>query len=322
MRGSLRGLTLGAALCWCIAPGADRVSLAAPRDELIAALSVADGDQCSIQTTQEPKGRTKVVVRGDHFDGRRFLRVIFAELTEVDSNSSAFDIDLDMKLTTLTGFNGQALHDVTLKFAGREMLEFGLPSKLDRADFLGELGSGRDGRRMIYLEVNDAGAFFRFTNVYQHIKKGRLRVAMDIADRNGIFTVDDFSLVGDPTLKSIYKSDAEELKLSQLRFGFQMLPHRVVVNDGLLRGPTLAATISGKIDIANNDLNLRGTLFPIYASDLGLFQPNLHWGQEGWFSLNYGVTGLLRNPVVQINPFGDPAPGLLRKLFARDWDNK
>ena len=158
MRGSLRGLTLGAALCRCIAPGADRVSLAAPRDELIAALSVADGDQCSIQTTQEPKGRTKVVVRGDHFDGRRFLRVIFAELTEVDSNSSAFDIDLDMKLTTLTGFNGQALHDVTLKFAGREMLEFGLPSKLDRADFLGELGSGRDGRRMSRGIVDASGS--------------------------------------------------------------------------------------------------------------------------------------------------------------------
>jgi hypothetical protein len=266
--GWVRGLALGAALCLYIALGADRASLAAPPDELIAALS-ADGDQSSVQTTQEPDGRAKVVVRGDLFDGRRFLRAIVAGLTELDPNGSAFDIDLDIKLVTLMGFNGQALHDVTLKLANRDgkMLEFGLTSKLGLADLSCGLGRGRDGRSMIYLEANDAGAFFRFANVYQHIKKGRMRVAMDIppaahAAPKGTLTIYDFSLVSKETFKSLRtpqlkaKSEPDELKLSRLRFDFQMFPHRVVVIDGLLRGPTLAATVSGKIDIANNDLSV------------------------------------------------------------------
>jgi hypothetical protein len=322
--GLLRGIALVAALCWCSAPGADRASLAAPADELVAALTVADGEQCSIERTKERKRQARVVVRGDQCDGRRFLRKILAKLTEIDSDASAFNIDLDMKLATLTGFNGQALRDVTLRFAGRagKLLEFRLTSKLGFADISGGLGRGRDGRRMIYLKVNDVGDFFRFTNVSQHIQQGRMRVAIDVAASRGTVTIDHFSLVGIPSLKAVNTSDPNELKLSRLRFGFHMFPRGVVIIDGILRGPTLAAAVSGKIDIANSNLNLRGILFAIYASHTGPFQPNFHWLQEGRVNLSYEVLGSLQDPVMRINPFGDPAPGLLRKLFARDWDDK
>jgi hypothetical protein len=320
---SLRRIALAGVLCWCIA-GVDRASLAAPPDELVTALTAAESDQCSIKVTKESTWQAKVLARGDHCDGRGFLRAIRAELTEFEPNSSAFNINLDMKLAMLTGFNGQALHDVTLKFAARDgnLLEFGLTSKLGLAELSGELGRGRDGRRMIYLKVNDAGALFRFTDLYQHIQEGRMRVAIDVASLGGTLTIDDFSLVGEPTFKSIHASDPNELKLARLRFGFHMSPRGVVIIDGLLRGPALAAAVSGKINIANDNLDLRGILFPIYAPDAVLFQPNVYQIPEGWADLAYEVSGTLRDPVVRINPFGDPAPGLLRKLFAREWDDQ
>ena len=101
-----------------------------------------------------------------------------------------------------------------------------------------------------------------------------------------------------------------------------MLPRGVAIIDGFLRGPTLATTVTGKVDVASNNLNVRGILFPIYGSDMGPFQAKFHGIDEGRASLSYDVAGALQDPVVRIHPFGDPAPGVLRKLFAGDWDEK
>ena len=332
--GWVRGLAVGAALCWCIAQGANRASFSEPFDELIAALIAADGDKSSIKTTQAPDGPNKVVVCGDFYDGRRFLRAILAGLRERGPNSSGFDIDFDIKLATVTGFNGQALHDVTLRVLSKdgEMLEFGLTSKLGLGDLSGDL-RGREARRMIHLEVNDAGAFFRFTDVYQHVEKGRLQMEMEIprtdhASQRGTLTMYDFALVGEQTFNGILnsqplvKSTSDRIAVSRVRFDFQLFQDRVVVSNGFLRSAAFAATISGNLDIGHNDLNLWGTLLPVYASDQRLFRPTPHSTQEGSVSLTYEVIGSLQAPAVRINPFGDPAPGLLRKLFTPDWDDK
>jgi hypothetical protein len=116
------------------------------------------------------------------------------------------------------------------------LLEFGLASKLGLADPSGELGRDRYGRRMIYLRGQRC---WRIFSVHRHQAahpRGRMRVVLDVTAPKGTLTIDDFSLLCEPTFKSNYTSDRNELKFSRLRFGFHMFPRGVVIIDGLLRG--------------------------------------------------------------------------------------
>jgi hypothetical protein len=92
----VRSIAIGSTLCACVAIAGDRTTAAAPVDGLIAALTVADSDRSSIETAREPDGRMKVVLRGDFYDGRRFLKAIFAGLSANDPTGSVSDINLDI----------------------------------------------------------------------------------------------------------------------------------------------------------------------------------------------------------------------------------
>jgi hypothetical protein len=324
----VRSVAIGAALCACVVIAGDRTSTAAPVDALIQVFAPAGGDRSSIQSIRGPDGRMKVVVRGDFYDGRRLLTAIFAGLSGRDP-TGLFDIDLDIKVATLAGFNGEALRNVALKLSGRggELLEFALAARIGTgADLMGNLRDGRDGRRIIYLDASDAGALLRVFDVYHRMHKGRIRLTLDVptadhAARNGILDVQHFAIVDEPALKPVVmqlqamRSQArakspsvEPLEISRLRTGFKLLPGNIVVSDGLLKGPSIGATVAGQIDFANNDVNLGGAVLPPHASNRGI--PDFE------HSFTYEIAGSPHAPTLRINPIAALAPGILRKLSA------
>jgi hypothetical protein len=99
-----------------------------------------------------------------------------------------------------------------------------------------------------------------------------------------------------------------------------------VLRDGVVRGPSLGATIDGMIDYSRDELHLRGTLVPLYGPNnllgqlpiLGLF---LGGEKEGLVGITYEVVGKPGNPVLRINPISALAPGLLRKVFEFPMNN-
>ena len=62
---------------------------------------------------------------------------------------------------------------------------------------------------MIFLETNDAGAFFRFNDIYPKIVGGEMWVAMDPpgadpqAPQDGILNIRDFSVRGEASLERV-----------------------------------------------------------------------------------------------------------------------
>src|SRR5207244_3172133 len=92
--------------------------------------------------------------------------------------------DVDLKFGIVAGSNGEALRSVDCKVSRRNgvIRNFSLAGKIGRdgtsvtADLRGR-GQGR--REVIYLETGDAGAFFRFADVYSKVVGGQLELAME-----------------------------------------------------------------------------------------------------------------------------------------------
>jgi hypothetical protein len=333
-RKSVRGTAVALVFFGCVAIAAAEASLAAPVNGLSTAFAAARGDRSTVGTTTEPDGRTKVVVRGKYLDGRRFLKAFFSVLTANDQASSAFDIDLDVKVTTLSGFNGEAIHDVALRLSrtGGELREFSLAGKFGSADLRAALQTPSDGRRTVHLETDDAGAFFRFINAYEHIRKGRAVIAIDLPAANvpvrqGVVDVHDFDVAGEPDYKLLAtgvpntkRRGGNVLKVSHLRLEFNLSADQVVVSDGIATGPLFGATVEGKVDFSLDDVALRGIIIPLFTENPILpFSP---MELSTTSLLNYRVTGPTKAKVMRIDPFGPLAPGILRRLFTLAPDGK
>ena len=147
--------------------------------------SPSEGDKTSLKAERGTDGVVKVTMRGDVFDGRGFLKsAMSGKEADPKSKTKNLDFDIDLKLGAVAGFNGEALRSVDVKLSRRNgtIKSFTLNGKVGRdtpvtADLRGRAQG--QGREVIYLETNDAGAFFRFTDTYSKMVGGQLALAMD-----------------------------------------------------------------------------------------------------------------------------------------------
>ena len=128
------------------------------------------------------------------------------------SKQEAKDVDLDVKVGTVVGFHGETLRglDLTLSRRGGAIKSLAVSAKLGRdAAFNGDLRGRNGGRQVIYINAKDAGAFFRFTDLYGKIFGGEMCVAMDPHDRRdharrtACSTSSDFSVRGEAALDRV-----------------------------------------------------------------------------------------------------------------------
>ncbi len=171
--------------------------------------SPSEGDKTSLRADRGPDGVLKVTMRGDVFDGRGFLKsAISGKETDPKAKTKNVDFDLDIKLGAVAGYFGEALRGVDAKLSrrGGVIKNFALSGKLGRDTLLtGDLRGRTQGRDVIYLETNDAGAFFRFVDTYSKLVGGQLQLAMDPptvepSAREGLISVRDFSIKGEAAL--------------------------------------------------------------------------------------------------------------------------
>ena len=286
---------------------------------------VPAGDRCLVDSIPAAGGRSTLTVRGTSCDGRPFIKAVLASLT--GDGAVALDSDLDVKVGTLTGFNDVELHDVELKVwrhAGMAR-DFTLTAQLGPgAQLIGRQWVRSDDRRIMVFETNDAGTLLRFLDLYPRVREGQMRLSLDVsspdqASREGRLRIYDFRIVGEPTLRLLLDAAGgatgnDQLAVSRLSLSFKPLPDKLTIGEGLAHGPSLAATTAGIIDFPSNNLNLIGSLVPLYASQ----SPTLlgpHGYSEGLLAMKYQITGSPQAPILRINPFPPAHPGLLRKLF-------
>jgi hypothetical protein len=293
----------------------------------------ADGDRASLKVERVADGALRVVMRGDAYDGRNFIKNVTGG-PPPPAGKRPIDIDLDMKLGVVVGFNGETLRNLDMKMSRRagELRSFGMTAKIGHdAALSGDLRGGRSGgRQVIALNTDDGGALFRFTDVYSRMSGGQMSMMMEAPSsetplQRGTITVHEFQIHDEAQLQRAVSSNGGQyqrnvMQFSSMRVDFDKTPGRVVLREGVVRGPLLGATIDGLVDYANDALRLRGTLVPLYGPNnllgqlpiIGLF---LGGEKEGLIGITYEVVGRPGNPVLHINPVSALAPGLLRKVF-------
>jgi hypothetical protein len=296
--------------------------------------SPSEGDKTSLKAERASDGTLKITMRGDVFDGRGFLKsAISGKEAEAKSKPKNYDYDVDLKLGAVAGFNGEALRSVDVKMSRRNgtIRNFALSGKLGRdTPLTGDLRGRAQGREVVYLETNDAGAFFRFTDAYAKVMGGQLQLAMDPPTveqhaKEGLINVRDFTIKGEGSLDRVAAggpTNAQNgIAFSRLRAEFTRQNGQLSVKDGVVKGPTIGATIEGSIDYPGNQVRMSGTFVPMYGLNnifgqlpiVGLFLGG--GSNEGLIGVTYEVVGTPGQPVLRVNPISAMAPGVLRKIF-------
>jgi hypothetical protein len=274
------------------------------------------------------------MMRGDVYDGRNFIKSAMAGSTSNQSKQEAKDVDLDVKVGTIVGFHGETLRglDLTMSRRGGAIKSLAVSAKLGHdAAFSGDLRGGRNGgRQVIYVNAKDAGAFFRFTDMYGKIFGGEMWVAMDpttadVASQDGLLNISDFSVRGEAALDRVVAGapggQHTGVDFSRMRVEFTRTLGRFSIREGIVSGPMIGATIGGSIDYLKDEVRMRGTFIPLYGlnnmfGQIPLFGIFLGGGaKEGLVGVTFEVVGPTSGPVLTFNPISAVAPGLLRKFF-------
>jgi hypothetical protein len=295
--------------------------------------SPSEGDKTSLRADRGPDGVLKVTMRGDVFDGRGFLKsAISGKDADAKSKAKGVDFDVDVKLGAVAGFFGEALRSVDAKLSRRNgtIRSFALSSKLGRdTPLTGDLRGHAQGRDVIYLETNDAGAFLRFTDTYSKVVGGQLQLAMEpptveSSAKEGLLNVKDFAVKGEGALDRLAAGGStgaqSGIAFSRLRAEFTRQNGQLTIREGVLKGLTVGGTIEGSIDYPGNQVRMSGTFVPIYGLNnmlnqipvVGLF---LGGSNEGLFGVTYEIVGTPDKPTLRVNPLSAIFPGVSRKIM-------
>jgi hypothetical protein len=298
--------------------------------------SVSDGDKVSLKADRGSDGVLRVAMRGDVFDGANFVKSSLAGVTDKAKQKQG-DLDADIKIATVVGHNGETLRGLDLKLGrrGGHIRSFTMNAKIGRDTPLnGDLRvRASDSHQVIFFETDDAGALFRFTDMYPRMFGGQMWVAMDPPTQErtpqvGTLFIRNFAVRGEPGLDRVVAGAPNApgqtsggVQFSEMHTEFTRVPGRMAVRDGVVRGPLVGATIEGQIDYVKDDVHLRGTFVPFYGLNnmfgqipiVGLFLGG--GSNEGLLGITYEATGPPSAPRVTVNPVTAIAPGLLRKFI-------
>jgi hypothetical protein len=296
--------------------------------------SPSEGDKASLKADRGPDGVVKVTMRGDVFDGRGFIKsAISGKEADAKTKTKGIDFDADLKLGAVAGFDGEALRSVDVKLSRRSgtFRTFSLSGKLGRdTPLTGDLRGRAQGHDMIYLETNDAGALFRFTDTYAKMIGGQLSLAMDPptvepSAKEGRILVRDFSVKGEAALDRIAAGGpsgvSSGISFSGLRAEFIRQNGQLTIREGVVKGPMVGGTIEGSIDYPGNQVRMSGTFVPMYGlnnifGQIPIVGVIIGGGSnEGLIGVTYELVGTPGQPVLRVNPISAVFPGVTRKIF-------
>jgi hypothetical protein len=278
--------------------------------------ATSDGDKVTMRADRGADGALRATVRGDVYDGRNFIKSAMGGPSDPKIKPRYPDLDVDIKLGVVAGHNGETIRGLEWRMArrGGRVRTFSLNAKIGRdTTLLGEMRTRvNSGKPVLYFETNDAGALFRFTDLYARMVGGKMWFGMDPpaqdgSTQEGIVNISAFSIRGESTLDRVVSNapnstvQNNNIEFSQARADFTRAPGRMTVKDGVLRGPMVGATVEGNIDYVRDQVLMRGTLVPLYGLNnmfgqipiVGLFLGG--GSNEGMFGITYEVSGSTSN---------------------------
>ena len=140
----------------------------------------SDGDKTTLKAERGADGVVKVMMRGDVFDGRGFLKsAISGKEADSKSKTKGIDFDIDLKLGAVAGFNGEALRSVDGKFSRRNGVfkTFTLSGKVGRDTSLTADLRGRTQGQARELIILADQRRRRVLPLHRHVLQGGRRPA-------------------------------------------------------------------------------------------------------------------------------------------------
>jgi hypothetical protein len=297
-------------------------------------------DKANLKAERAPDGTLRVTMRGDSFDGRGFVKSALGggPSSEAKKKPNGDDLDLDIKLGAVAGFNGEVLRGLELRMSRRagEIRSFFLRAKLGRdTPFVGDL-QAHNGRQLINFDTSDAGALFRFTDFYPRLYGGRFQAALDSRSSNpqgsdGVLEVHDFTIRGEAALDQVLaasSSNSSGIQFSLIHVDFNRAPGKLTIGGGAVNSPVIGATIDGgTIDYVQNDMYMRGTIIPAYGLNnlpnaiiggipgIGdMLSPVIGGKNGGLVAFTYEVVGPPSRPNLKLYPVSVLAPGMFKDI--------
>ncbi|MFQ5984067.1 MAG: AsmA-like C-terminal region-containing protein [Alphaproteobacteria bacterium] len=192
-------------------------------------------------------------------------------------------------------------------------------------------------RRALRLTAEDAGYTLRAFDMFDNGSGGRLEITGTIDDGlpgrpvRGRLVIENFRVEKTPVLARLLSLGSftgvlnllkgEGVPFTRVEAPFTKRDRIIEIEEARAFGPALGITFEGRLDLAADVADLRGTLVPAYTIN-SLFGNipvigDLLVGTEGGgvFAATYHATGSLADPTVTVNPLAALAPGVLRELF-------
>ncbi|WP_051679230.1 DUF3971 domain-containing protein [Xanthobacter sp. 91] len=296
---------------------------------------LSDGDKASAKA-ERVGSVLKIRITGEVMDARGIMKSLVSG-PPTDKRKSQ-DVDVEARIGALTGNNGEVLRqfDLSTTRRGVEMRDFTLTAKTGRdGTVAGEMRTWQGRERALQITTSDAGALFRFLDIYAKMQGGEAWLVVDPprsdnTPQEGVLHLSDFSIKGEPGLERLSSAARDSsgriengtAAFEKAQAQFSRSTGKIVFKEGAIWGPSVGATFDGSLDFAADRINMRGTFVPAYALNnifsklpvIGLFLgggPN-----EGLVGVTFEVVGpLSTGPTLRINPISAVAPGFLRKIF-------
>jgi hypothetical protein len=291
---------------------------------------IAPGDDFKADVINS-QSMLKISVRGTTLDGRVFVKSLFDGTPT--GQPLGKDLDLDVKMATVTGANKQAI-------TGLELTAYRRGGEMRLGSLRGRIGSGAvtatGNGGETRLTTTDAGALARFADLYQRLEGGDLNLVLQSRGEGstGEAILTNFVLRDEPAFRQLVSAgrphasedgaaaiDPSLVRFQRMTASFERSPGKLRIQDGVIYNPYMGLTTQGLIDFEHSQIDVSGSFVPAYQvntmlTKIPLVGVLLSGGQnDGVFGVSYRVHGAMSGPTLTVNPLSAIAPGILRRIL-------
>lgn len=292
----------------------------------------------SVELEITPDNLWKVKANGPVFDAGPFLKDEVKEATAEDNPSFMISLDADQMLTK----KEQSVQKAKLYM---ELDKKAHTNRLEMDAFAGQ-GSiylrykpDASGQRNFHMESTDAGATLKAFDVFPDVVGGKIVIygepvgGRDSDDIAGTARMENFRVVNAPALAQLISAmsitgldgalNGEGLAFEKLEGNFEWLfrpqGSLLTIKNGRTSGSSLGLSFEGKVDRADQAIDMKGTIVPMSGvNDIISSIPlvgDILTGGSGLIAATYTMKGPAKEPQVSINPLSVLTPGFLRRIL-------
>jgi hypothetical protein len=315
----------------------------------LSQVRLSTGDNLKVDARREGS-LTRVVVRGAVADVRPFIRDLQSASGPAaragKPAGKGGDLDLDLDVPILTGFNNEAITNATLKLQkrGGDLRTVAFQGRIGRAEVTArqssKLGEPAGG---LVVQSENGGALLRFVDLYRRAFGGDLILNLGPGEtrQSGELLFRNFVVRDEPALRRVVGGQSaqglagdradnaapplpinvSEVTFIKLRAEFTRSASRLDVSDMVIWGQQVGFTLQGNVDYGRDRVDIGGTFVPGYAFNNAFAQVPvvgalLGGGSQygGLFAVNFRIAGAASAPTMTINPLSAIAPGILRRF--------